>query len=124
MAKVAHLRGPVRLQVTPGGLAHVHRYAELCEQVRNAPVVTPGDRWRIGGERHCHHPGDDGLRDLSRPRVRRWLLGTDYAGVNVEEPKDGVSSLRRTAPKLSQSPTPTLQAASGGLTVEDPLQQS
>ena len=63
LAKVAHLlRTTFGLQVTPGGLAHVlHRaaraaapaYAELCEQVRNAPVVTPDETgWRVGGVRH------------------------------------------------------------------------
>ena len=63
LAKVAHLlRTTFGLQVTPGGLAHVlHRvaraaapaYSELCEQVRNASVVTPDETgWRVGGERH------------------------------------------------------------------------
>ena len=63
LAKVAHLlRTTFGLQVTPGGLAHVlHRaaraappaYTELCEQVRNAPVVTPDETgWRVGGIRH------------------------------------------------------------------------
>ena len=52
LAKVVHLlRTRFGLTVTPGGLAQVlHRaardaaptYTELCEQVRDAPVVTPG----------------------------------------------------------------------------------
>ena len=86
LAKVAHLlRTTFGLQVTPGGLAHVlHRaaraaapaYTELCEQVRNAPVVTPDETgWRVGGERHWlwvfTTPDHDGLRDLPRSRVRR-----------------------------------------------------
>ena len=56
---MAHLlRTTFGLHVTPGGLAHVlHRaarvaapaYTELCEQVRNAPVVTPDETgWRVG----------------------------------------------------------------------------
>ena len=63
LAKVAHLlRTRFGLTVTPGGLAQVlHRaardaapaYTALCEQVRNAPVVTPDETgWRVGGERH------------------------------------------------------------------------
>ena len=85
----------------PGGLAHVlHRaaraaapaYTELCEQVRNAPVVTPDETgWRVGGVRHwlwtfvtpdttvyaiC--PGR-GFNDAAT------VLGTDYAGVLVRD---------------------------------------
>ena len=63
LAKVAHLlRTRFGLTVTPGGLAQVlHRaarhaaptYTALCEQVRDAPVVTPDETgWRVGGERH------------------------------------------------------------------------
>ena len=126
LAKVAHLLRTTFLQVTPGGLAHVlHRaaraaapaYAELCEQVRNAPVVTPDETgWRVGGVRHwlwtfvtpdttvyaiC--PGR-GFNDAAT------VLGTDYVGVLV---RDGwtVSLLRRTAPNLSEPPSATLQAA-------------
>ena len=61
LAKVAHLlRTTFGLQVTPGGLAHVlHRaaraaapaYTELCEQVRNAPVVTPDECRRARARR-------------------------------------------------------------------------
>ncbi len=50
------------MTVTPGGLAQVlHRaardaapsYTALCEQVREAPIVTPDETgWRVGGERH------------------------------------------------------------------------
>ncbi len=102
LAKVAHLlRTTFGLQVTPGGLAHVlHRaaraaapaYTELCEQVRNAPVVTPDETgWRVGGERHwlwtfvtpettvyaiC--PGR-GFADAAT------VLGTDYVGVLVRD---------------------------------------
>ena len=102
LAKVAHLlRTTFGLQVTPGGLAHVlHRaaraaapaYAELCEQVRTAPVVTPDETgWRVGGERHwlwtfvtpettvyaiC--PGR-GFADAAT------VLGTDYTGVLVRD---------------------------------------
>ena len=102
LAKVAHLlRTTFGLQVTPGGLAHVlHRaaraaapaYAELCEQVRNAPVVTPDETgWRVGGVRHwlwtfvtpdttvyaiC--PGR-GFNDAAT------VLGTDYVGVLVRD---------------------------------------
>ena len=63
LAKVAHLlRTRFGLTITPGGLAQVlHRaarhaaptYTALCEQVRDAPVVTPDETgWRVGGERH------------------------------------------------------------------------
>ena len=102
LAKVAHLlRTTFGLQVTPGGLAHVlHRaaraaapaYTALCEQVRNAPVVTPDETgWRVGGVRHwlwtfvtsettvyaiC--PGR-GFADAAT------VLGTDYAGVLVRD---------------------------------------
>ena len=102
LAKVAHLlRTTFGLQVTPGGLAHVlHRaaraaapaYAELCEQVRNAPVVTPDETgWRVGGVRHwlwtfvtpdttvyaiCPGRGFDDAATV---------LGTDYVGVLVRD---------------------------------------
>ena len=102
LAKVAHLlRTTFGLQVTPGGLAYVlHRaaraaapaYTELCEQVRNAPVVTPDETgWRVGGVRHwlwtfvtpdttvyaiC--PGR-GFNDAAT------VLGTDYVGVLVRD---------------------------------------
>ena len=102
LAKVAHLlRTTFGLQVTPVGLAHVlHRaaraaapaYTELCEQVRNAPVVTPDETgWRVGGVRHwlwtfvtpdttvyaiC--PGR-GFNDAAT------VLGTDYVGVLVRD---------------------------------------
>ena len=102
LAKVAHLlRTTFGLQVTPGGLAHVlHRaaraaapaYTELCEQVRNAPVVTPDETgWRVGGVRHwlwtfvtpdttvyaiCPGRGFDDAATV---------LGTDYVGVLVRD---------------------------------------
>ena len=63
LAKVAHLlRTRFGLTVTPGGVAQVlHRaardaartYTALCEQVRDAPVVTPDETgWRVGAARH------------------------------------------------------------------------
>ena len=109
LAKVTHLlRTTFGLQVTPGGLAHVlHRaaraaapvYAALCEQVRNAPVVTPDETgWRIGGERHW-------LWVFTTPETTVYaicpgrgfddaatVLGTDYAGVLV---RDGWAPYRR-----------------------------
>ena len=67
-------------------------YTELCEQVRNAPVVTPDETgWRVGGIRHwlwtfvtpdttvyaiC--PGR-GFNDAAT------VLGTDYVGVLVRD---------------------------------------
>ena len=71
LAKVAHLlRTRFGLSVTPGGLAQVlHRaardaapaYTALCEQVRNAPVVTPDETgWRVGGERQRAPPRKPG----------------------------------------------------------------
>ena len=109
LAKVAHLlRTTFGLQVTPGGLAHMlHRaagaaapaYAELCEQVRNAPVVTPDETgWRVGGERHW-------LWVFTTPETTVYaicpgrgfddaatVLGTGYAGVLV---RDGWAPYRR-----------------------------
>ena len=76
LAKVAHLlRTTFGLQVTPGGLAHVlHRaaraaapaYTELCEQVRNAPVVTPDETgWRV-----CHRsPNNPQSRSMKTPHL-------------------------------------------------------
>ena len=86
LAKVsAHLQTQFGLDVTPGGLVHLlHRtaaaaapaYAALCEQVRHSPVVTPDETgWRVNALRHWlwafATPGDDRLRHLRRPRVRR-----------------------------------------------------
>ncbi len=108
LAKVAHvLRTTFGLQVTPGGLAHLlHRvardavptYTALCEQVRNAPVVTPDETgWRVGAISHwlwafvtpettvyaiC--PGR-GFADATT------VLGADFAGVLV---RDGWVSYR------------------------------
>ena len=96
-----HTELGVPLQVTPGGLAHVlHRaaraaapaYTELCEQVRNAPVVTPDETgWRVGGERHW-------LWTFVTPETTVYaicagrgfadaatVLGTDYVGVLVRD---------------------------------------
>ena len=106
LAKVAHvLRTTFGLQVTPGGLAHLlHRvardaaptYTALCEQVRNAPVVTPDETgWRVGAISHwlwafvtpettvyaiC--PGR-GFADATT------VLGADFAGVPLTEVPDG-----------------------------------
>ena len=109
LAKVAHLlRTTFGLHVTPGGLAHLlHRagraaapaYAELCAQVRNAPVVTPDETgWRVGAVRHW-------LWAFVTPQTTVYaicsgrgfneaatVLGTDYAGVLV---RDGWAAYRR-----------------------------
>ena len=102
LAKVAHLlRTTFGLQVMPGGLAHVlHRaaraaapaYTELCEQVRNAPVVTPDETgWRVGGERHwlwVFTTSDTTVYAICPGRGfddAATVLGTDYAGVLVRD---------------------------------------
>ena len=102
LAKVAHLlRTTFGLQVTPGGLAHVlHRaaraagpaYTELCEQVRNAPVVTPDETgWRVGGERHwlwAFVTPDTTVYAICPGRGfddAATVLGTDYVGVLVRD---------------------------------------
>ena len=102
LAKVAHLlRTTFGLQVTPGGLAHVlHRaaraagpaYAELCEQVRNAPVVTPDETgWRVGGVRHwlwAFVTPDTTVYAICPGRGfddAATVLGTDYVGVLVRD---------------------------------------
>ena len=102
LAKVAHLlRTTFGLQVTPGGLAQVlHRaaraaapaYTELCEQVRNAPVVTPDETgWRVGGERHwlwVFTTPDTTVYAICPGRGfddAATVLGTDYAGVLVRD---------------------------------------
>ena len=108
LAKVARvLRTTFGLQVTPGGLAHLlHRmardaaptYTALCEQVRNAPVVTPDETgWRVGALSHwlwafvtpettvyaiCPGRGFDDATTV---------LGADFAGVLV---RDGWVSYR------------------------------
>ena len=102
LAKVAHLlRTTFGLQVTPGGLAQVlHRaaraagpaYTELCEQVRNAPVVTPDETgWRVGGERHwlwAFVTPDTTVYAICPGRGfddAATVLGTDYVGVLVRD---------------------------------------
>ena len=102
LAKVAHLlRTTFGLQVTPGGLAQVlHRaaraagpaYTELCEQVRNAPVVTPDETgWRVGGVRHwlwVFTTPDTTVYAICPGRGfddAATVLGTDYAGVLVRD---------------------------------------
>ena len=108
LGKVAHvLRTTFGLQVTPGGLAHLlHRvardaaptYTALCEQVRNAAVVTPDETgWRVGALSHwlwawvtpettvyaiCPGRGFDDATTV---------LGADFAGVLV---RDGWVSYR------------------------------
>ena len=131
LAKVAHLlRTTFGLQVTPGGLAHVlHRaaravapaYTELCEQVRNAPVVTPDETgWRVGGSRHwlwAFVTPDTTVYAICPGRGfddAATVLGTDYAGVLVRDgwaPYRCYDGLHQTC--LNQ-PAPTLQAAPGG----------
>ena len=117
LAKVAHLlRTTFGLQVTPGGLAHVlHRaaraaapaYTELCEQVRNAPVVTPDETgWRV----------DDVLR-LRAPALR--ARGT-HAGRGLRRGAGGVSNrttVRGTAMTAIGCSAPRLATA----VVERPL---
>ena len=108
LAKVADLlRRNFNLQVTPGGLAHLlHRtardagpaYAELCEQVRNAPVVTPDETgWRVRAVPHW-------LWAFTTPHTTVYaicpgrgfadaatVLGTHYDGVLV---RDGWAAYR------------------------------
>ena len=108
LAKVADLlRRHFNLQVTPGGLAHLlHRtarhaepaYAELCEQVRNAPVVTPDETgWRVGALRHwlwAFVTPDTTVYAICPGRGFAdavTVLGTDYDGVLV---RDGWASYR------------------------------
>ena len=102
LAKVSDLlRSWFGLRVTPGGLAHLlHRaardarpaYADLCEQVRNAPVVTADETgWRVGARSHwlwtavtptttvyaiCAGRGFDDAQTL---------LGADFDGVLVRD---------------------------------------
>ena len=80
LAKVAHvLKTRFGLSVTPGGLAQVlHRptYTALCEQISEAPVVTPDETgWRVGALRHWlwvfATPETTRLRHLPVSRVRR-----------------------------------------------------
>ena len=102
LVKVADLlRTHFNLRVTPGGLAHLlHRtardaapaYAELCEQVRNSPVVTPDETgWRIGGKPHwlwAYATPDTTVYAICRGRGfadAATVLGTDYAGVLVRD---------------------------------------
>ena len=102
LAKVADLlRTNFNLRVTPSGLVHLlHRtardaapaYAELCEQVRNAPVVTPDETgWRVGADRHwlwAYATLDTTVYAICRGRGfddAATVLGTDYAGVLVRD---------------------------------------
>ena len=135
LAKVAHLlRTTFGLQVTPGGLAHVlHRaaraaapaYAALCEQVRNAPVVTPDETgWRVGGVRHwlwAFVTPDTTVYAICPGRGfddAATVLGTDYVGVLVRDgwaPYRCYDGLHQTCLNhLLQPPAPTLQATAGG----------
>ena len=95
------------LRVTKGGLVQLlHRtatraapaYAALCEQVRRSPMVTPDETgWRVAGAPALavgvRDSGDDGLRHLQRPGVRRGGVGArpDFAGVLV---RDGWAAYR------------------------------
>ena len=72
--------------------AAVPAYTELCEQVRNAPVVTPDETgWRIGGERHwlwVFTTPDTTVYAICPGRGfddAATVLGTDYAGVLVRD---------------------------------------
>ena len=117
LGKVAHvLRTTFGLQVTPGGLTHLlHRvardatptYTALCEQVRNAAVVTPDETgWRVGALGHwlwawvtpettvyaiCPGRGFDDATTV---------LGADFSGVLV---RDGWVSYRCYRAALHQS---------------------
>ena len=117
LAKVAHLlRTRFGLTVTAGGLAHVlHRaaraaaptYTALCEQVRNAPVVTPDETgWRVGAVRHW-------LWAFATPETTVYaicpgrgfddavtVLDADFDGVLV---RDGWAPYRRFDRALHQS---------------------
>ncbi len=117
LAKVAHLlKTRFGLSVTPSGLAQVlHRaardaaptYTALCEQIRDAPVVTPDETgWRVGAVRHwlwvfatpettvyaiCPSRGfDDAVT----------ILGADFDGVLV---RDGWAPYRRFDDTLHQT---------------------
>ena len=101
---------------TPGGLARLlHRaardatpaYQELCEQVRNAPVVTPDETgWRVGGGRHwlwAYATADTTVYAICPGRGfddAATVLGTDYAGVLV---RDGWQVYRCYKDSLHQS---------------------
>ena len=117
LAKVANLlRNTFNLNVTPGGLARLlHRaardatpaYQELCEQVRNAPVVTPDETgWRVGGGRHwlwAYATADTTVYAICPGRGfddAATVLGTDYAGVLV---RDGWQVYRCYKDSLHQS---------------------
>ena len=67
-------------------------YTELCEQVRNAPVVTPDETgWRVGGEHHwlwVFTTPDTTVYAICPGRGfddAATVLGTDYAGVLVRD---------------------------------------
>ena len=102
LAKVAHLlRTRFGLTVTPGGLAQVlHRaardaapaYTALCEQVHDAPVVTPDETgWRVGGERHwlwVFATPDTTVYAICPGRGfddARTVLGADFNGVLIRD---------------------------------------
>ena len=75
-------------------------YTELCEQVRNAPVVTPDETgWRVGGIRHwlwAFVTPDTTVYAICPGRGfddSATVLGTDYVGVLVRDgwaPWDGL----------------------------------
>ena len=124
LAKVAHmLKTRFGLSVTRSGLAQVlHRAARdaaptctaLCEQIRDAPVVTPDETgWRVGAVRHW-------LWVFATPETTVYaicpgrgfddavtILGADFDGVLV---RDGWAPYRRFDDTLHQ--TCVAQAAS------------
>ena len=82
-------------------------YQELCEQVRNAPVVTPDETgWRVGGGRHwlwAYATADTTVYAICPGRGfddAATVLGTDYAGVLV---RDGWQVYRCYKDSLHQS---------------------
>ena len=113
--------GRPRPGAAPGG---PRRRAGLHGAVRAGPQRTRGHagRDRLARRRRAplavgiHHPGHDRLRDLPRPRIRRCRHGAgDRLRRRARARRVGaVSLLRRTAPDMSESFAPTLQAPPGG----------
>ena len=135
LAKVANLlRNTFSTSTSPRAVSPrlLHRaardatpaYQELCEQVRNAPVVTPDEtglarRRRASLAVGVRHGGHDGLCDLSRPRVRRCRhrAGDRLRRRARARRVAGVPVLQGlVAPKLHQSPAPPRQGTAGRTT--------